>query len=718
MLKNLLTAFNSPSHFTTTSRHLNIKRNQFISDNCVILKNGFLSNKCWCHTSAKEPNDLDQENDVVNKIIYNSILNNKGFLERKKEEKIIRKYAKNDVKLSVPVSLKYILENDKSEPSQEEFKIIENKYLVNLPYTVRAVDENVFTSNDDQKSHSENLSDSTDDIIVDLPSSSTTKWMNDYEKYTVDHEEDCDGTEIEEWRRKYGTPDPKMPVSQVPCGGCGALLHCQDYSIPGYLPSEIFSNCDEVDLREIICQRCHFLKSYNTALSVTVDQDVYPKLLSKIQDTKSLVLLIADMTDLPCSVWPGILDIIGYKRPLFLVGNKVDLLWGDRRGWMEHALCSLRSTLPRPAAVKYCSLVSAKTGYGIEELINKLHNIWQYKGDVYLVGCTNVGKSTLFNALLQSDYCKVKAVDLIQRATTAPWPGTTLNLLKFPILRPEGWKLYLRTLRLKKDRMMLKAERKLSQEQKQVFKIRDKTPPQLVGHIGRSFFKLPEKKQLEGKDNFDISGVPQRLGLNPNDPDFAKTKWVYDTPGVLHKGQILDLLTTEEVTLTLPKKIIEPRTYSIKQGWSIFIAGLARIDYLEGNKSIRLTVFSSISLPITITNIKEADEVYQKLLGTGFTIVPRGPPERLKVWPGLEKALEVTFAGIDRNESCADVTLSSVGWVSLTPDQEEMVKLGFWTPEARGVHVRTPSLLPYVVALRGKKHTKLPAYRRSKFIIS
>lgn len=56
-------------------------------------------------------------------------------------------------------------------------------------------------------------------------------------------------------------------------------------------------------------------------------------------------------------------------------------------------------------------------------------------GDVYLVGCTNVGKSTLFNALLQSDYCKVKAVDLIQRATTSPWPGTTLNLLKVMIER-------------------------------------------------------------------------------------------------------------------------------------------------------------------------------------------------------------------------------------------------------------------------------------------
>lgn len=53
------------------------------------------------------------------------------------------------------------------------------------------------------------------------------------------------------------------------------------------------------------------------------------------------------------------------------------------------------------------SLISAQTGYGVEELITKLHSIWENKGDVYLIGCTNVGKSTLFNALLRSDYCKV-----------------------------------------------------------------------------------------------------------------------------------------------------------------------------------------------------------------------------------------------------------------------------------------------------------------------
>jgi len=64
----------------------------------------------------------------------------------------------------------------------------------------------------------------------------------------------------------------------------------------------------------------------------------------------------------------------------------------------------------------------------------------------------------LFNALLQSDYCKVQAVDLIQRATISPWPGTTLNLLKFPILNPVKWRLYERVMRLKEEQASKIAE--------------------------------------------------------------------------------------------------------------------------------------------------------------------------------------------------------------------------------------------------------------------
>ena len=59
-------------------------------------------------------------------------------------------------------------------------------------------------------------------------------------------------------------------------------------------------------------------------------------------------------------------------------------------------------------------LISAK--------ISALQRSWRYRGDVYLVGATNA-KSTVFNTLLESDYCIAKGAEAIGRATTSPWPG-------------------------------------------------------------------------------------------------------------------------------------------------------------------------------------------------------------------------------------------------------------------------------------------------------
>lgn len=38
---------------------------------------------------------------------------------------------------------------------------------------------------------------------------------------------------------------------------------------------------------------------------------------------KSLVVVMVDLLDFPCSIWPGIVDIIGTDRPIIIVGNKV-----------------------------------------------------------------------------------------------------------------------------------------------------------------------------------------------------------------------------------------------------------------------------------------------------------------------------------------------------------------------------------------------------------
>lgn len=56
-------------------------------------------------------------------------------------------------------------------------------------------------------------------------------WMNDYEIF--------DDSEFST-HPQFGTPDPSVPVSKIPCYGCGALLHCADSSLPGYLPSELY----------------------------------------------------------------------------------------------------------------------------------------------------------------------------------------------------------------------------------------------------------------------------------------------------------------------------------------------------------------------------------------------------------------------------------------------------------------------------------------------
>lgn len=56
-------------------------------------------------------------------------------------------------------------------------------------------------------------------------------WMNDYDIFD---DSECST------HSKFGTPDPLIPVSKIPCYGCGALLQCADAGLPGYLPSELF----------------------------------------------------------------------------------------------------------------------------------------------------------------------------------------------------------------------------------------------------------------------------------------------------------------------------------------------------------------------------------------------------------------------------------------------------------------------------------------------
>ena len=184
----------------------------------------------------------------------------------------------------------------------------------------------------------------------------------------------------------FGTPDPSVPLSEVPCGGCGSLLHCQDTGIPGFMPQELFKGLTKEELQKQLCQRCTMLKDHDHLIHYAVDRQTYTQIVKKIRSEKALVLMVVDVTDMENSVIKDFLKRIGERRPVYIIGNKIDLVPKDQKGYMNNIALGLIETClranlnPIENNIRHVCLVSAKTGYGIEGLITKLMIDWEYRG--------------------------------------------------------------------------------------------------------------------------------------------------------------------------------------------------------------------------------------------------------------------------------------------------------------------------------------------------
>lgn len=77
------------------------------------------------------------------------------------------------------------------------------------------------------------------------------------------------------------------------------------------------------------------------------------------------------------------------------------------------------------------------------------------------------------------------------------------------------------------------------------------------------------------------------MGLNEKHHDYFLSKWCYDTPGVVQPDQILNILTADELMYVIPRQLIRPETFILKPGMTLLIAGLARLDYIEGDQAVR-----------------------------------------------------------------------------------------------------------------------------------
>ena len=224
---------------------------------------------------------------------------------------------------------------------------------------------------------------------------------------------------------------PDKPLQ--PCHGCGVLLQTQDPNRPGYLPDH--------DMK--VCQRCFRLTHYNDALHLTVSTQDYVRMLSELKTKRALILLMVDVLDFPSSLFPDLYQLLSHRSVVLIVGNKVDLLSDAEKGEMwtkysEFILSEAKHSSLQGCKIKGVHFISAKTGRGMDKLIDYIMKDWGNRGDIYLLGCTNVGKSSLFNQLMKF-ICGSDKLDHTSPATISRWPGTTLDLLKFPLISVRKW---------------------------------------------------------------------------------------------------------------------------------------------------------------------------------------------------------------------------------------------------------------------------------------
>lgn len=198
------------------------------------------------------------------------------------------------------------------------------------------------------------------------------------------------------------------------------------------------------DVSAFICSRCFALKHYNSALNITLESDDYLKHLSSLKKKRALIILMLDVTDFPCCVFPNLRSLLSHDCSVLIVVNKIDLFprnlkekfWSKLR---THVITECKASFgsPRIAGVRF---ISVTRGIGTTELSEEIVRKWGTRGDIYLMGCTNVGKSSLFNKLLlhlcgsRPGELNADSNLLAPKATISQWPGTTLGLLSFPLM--------------------------------------------------------------------------------------------------------------------------------------------------------------------------------------------------------------------------------------------------------------------------------------------
>ena len=189
------------------------------------------------------------------------------------------------------------------------------------------------------------------------------------------------------------------------CEGCGIILQSIYPNELGYTKH----------LDAPLCERCFRIKNYHDYKLVNKTNNDYVPILNNINKTDSLVVLVIDLFNISKNI-----EIISkyLNNKILLVLTKRDIL---PKSIYDVNLLKYFDNYNLNIVDKI--IISSKNNYNFDLLYNKI-NKYKTNNDVYVVGFTNAGKSTMINKLIYNYSDKASNI------TTSILPSTTLNTLK------------------------------------------------------------------------------------------------------------------------------------------------------------------------------------------------------------------------------------------------------------------------------------------------
>lgn len=209
-----------------------------------------------------------------------------------------------------------------------------------------------------------------------------------------------------------------------------------------------------------VCARCYSLRNYgqvknqvaeNLIPDFDFDRLIATRLIKPSGNTNaSVVVMVVDCVDFdgmfPKRAAKSLFKVfeerkndlkLSKKLPkLILVATKVDLLPSQVSParldkWVRHR--AKAAGAPKLSGVY---LVSSRKDLGIRNLLKFIKESAGPRGNVWVIGAQNAGKSTLINMFAKKEGVKVS------KLTEAPVPGTTLGILRIGGILPAKAKLY------------------------------------------------------------------------------------------------------------------------------------------------------------------------------------------------------------------------------------------------------------------------------------